>query len=312
MKLRKLVGGVVGAIGAAAAGNAMLAATIDDLEPPLPGIQYTYRWRGMDVAYTESGDPSAPDVVLLHGISATSSSNEFAAIFEALAEKYHVIAPDLPGFGCSDRPALSYTAEHYIDFIADFVADVAEEPIGVTSSLAGAYAGAAQQRTGAFRKLVMVCPTATSMPGRRPLVRSVFRLPVVGQTLFNFLVSKPSIRYFNADHGYADMAAFDADRLGYQWRTSHQPGARFAPASFISGYLDPELNLGETLSDLDIPVTLVWGRDADITPLSVGEQLAEESDARLVVFDRSRLLPHDEHPEQFLDLLDEELPRAEH
>ncbi|MDY6817973.1 MAG: alpha/beta hydrolase [Halobacteriales archaeon] len=312
MKLRKLVGGAIGTAGLAAAGNALLSTLADDLEPPLPGIQYTYRWRGMDIAYTEAGDPTAPDVVLLHGISAASSSNEFVAIFEELSRDYHVIAPDLPGFGCSDRPALTYTADHYIDFIMDFVTEIADDPIGVTSSLSGAYAAAAQTRTDAFEKLVMVCPTATSMPGRRPLVRSLFRLPVVGQTLFNVLVSKPSIRYFNADHGYADMAAYDPERLEYQWQTSHQPGARFAPASFISGYLDPDLNLETTLRELDVPVTLVWGRDADITPLSVGEELAEASDGRLVVFDRSRLLPHDEHPEQFLDLLDEELVRPEH
>jgi pimeloyl-ACP methyl ester carboxylesterase len=50
-------------------------------------------------------------------------------------------------------------------------------------------------------------------------------------------------------------------------------------------------------------VTLVWGRDADIVPLEKGRELAEAADARLVVFDDALLLPHYEHPGEFVDLV---------
>jgi hypothetical protein len=48
-------------------------------------------------------------------------------------------------------------------------------------------------------------------------------------------------------------------------------------------------------------VTIVWGREAEITPLSRGRTLAESADARLVVFDDAKLLPHVEFPAAFLD-----------
>ncbi len=57
---------------------------------------------GVDVFYREAGPADAPAVVLLHGFP--SSSNMFRNLIPALADRYHVIAPDYPGFGHSDAP----------------------------------------------------------------------------------------------------------------------------------------------------------------------------------------------------------------
>jgi pimeloyl-ACP methyl ester carboxylesterase len=103
------------------------------------------------------------------------------------------------------------------------------------------------------------------------------------------------------------MATVTEDWLDYEWQTAHQPNARFAPASFISGYLNADIDLAEALSELAIPTTILWGRDAEITPLSQGRELAAEADVPLVVFDDSKLLPHVEFPEEFVALVDEQL-----
>ncbi|MFB6073681.1 MAG: alpha/beta fold hydrolase [Haloarculaceae archaeon] len=304
MKLRNLLAGSVAAAGATALANRVLAARASGFDHFLDAEWGTYRWRGFDVAYAEAGDPDDPDLVFLHGVNAAASSHEYHAVFEELAEEYHVIAPDLPGFGHSDRPPLLYSASLLTRFVTDFLADTVEDPTVIASSLTAAYAAAAAGEVP-VAELFFLCPTDTTMGGggRRPLVRSLFRSPLVGQGLFNLLVSKPGLRYFHEDHGYADMRNLTDEVLDYEWTTSHQPGARFAPASFVSGYLDPEEDLESLLADLDVPVTFVWGRDADITPVSVGRDLAEAVDARLVVIDDSRLLPHVEHPEAFADVV---------
>ena len=54
-------------------------------------------------------------------------------------------------------------------------------------------------------------------------------------------------------------------------------------------------------------MTLVWGREAEVIPLEDGRELADAADAKLVVFDYSRLIPHAEHPQKFVEFLDEEL-----
>lgn len=312
MRLRTILGAAVLGVGAVAVGNSTLRRRAGDLEPALPGRQRTYRWRGMDIAYTELGESDNPDVVLFHGINAAGTSHEFEPIVEGLSRRYHVLAPDLPGFGRSDRPPIEYDAGLYTDFVGDFADDTADDPACIASSLTASYAALAHQQRGCFSRLVLICPTTTTMSPRRPRLRTLLRAPLVGTGLFNLMTSERAIRHFSADHGYYDPDAITPETVAYRWQTSHQTGARFAPASFFAGYLDPDAELEAVLAAIEVPVTLVWGREAEVTPLSDGQRLAETADVRLVVFDNALLLPHVEHAEQFLDLLERELSRAEH
>ena len=309
MKLRNLLGVAAGTAGLTAVANRLLTARAGEYEPLLSGTQRTYRWRGFDVAYTEAGDPSDPDLVLFHGINAAASSHEFHAVFEELAEEYHVLAPDLPGFGHSDRPPLLYSSSLLTTFVTDFLADNTEDATVVASSLTASYATLAAKEVDVDR-LILIAPTATSMGGQRTWLRSLLRSPILGQGIYNLIVSKPSLRYFHDDHGYYDMDNLASEIVDYEWQSGHQPGARFAPASFVSGFLDSDVDLGAELASLDVPVTLVWGRDADITPLSDGRDLADRADARLVVFDDALLVPHAEHPGQFVDVVRGEYEEA--
>ncbi len=302
MKLTRLLAGAAGLVGGTALSNRLLEADETTFEPFLDGNQGSYRWRGFDIAYTELGDPENEDLLLLHGMSAAASNHEFFAVAEQLGEEYHVIAPEFPGYGHSDRPPLLYSASLYNSFVEDLIADLTDEPTVVASSLTSSYAASAARHADVSR-LVLVCPTDSSMGGRRVWLRALLRSPVLGTGLFNLLVSKRSIRHFNADHGVYDMATLPEEVLEYEWETSHQPGARFAPASFVSGFLNPEESLETLLSEVDVPVEFVWGRNAAVSPLAAGRTLAERVDAGLIVVDQAKLLPHVEHPEKFVDIV---------
>jgi pimeloyl-ACP methyl ester carboxylesterase len=74
---------------------------------------------GHRLFYREAGDPNAPAVVLLHGFP--TSSHMFRNLVPALADRYHVIAPDHLGFGLSDAPAIGefdYTFDALTDLTA--------------------------------------------------------------------------------------------------------------------------------------------------------------------------------------------------
>ncbi|WP_266076091.1 alpha/beta fold hydrolase [Haladaptatus caseinilyticus] len=310
MKLRRLATVTASGLGLTALINKTLTERAEPLDPPLDGHQGTYRWRGFDVAYTEAGDPDDPDVLLLHGLHAAATNKEFDGIFQQLATKYHVIAPDLPGFGRSSRPPVDYSASLYTSFVTDFAEDMTDDAICLASSLSGSYATLVQNETGAFSRLELICPTADTGP-RRGWLRALLRSPLLGTGLFNALASKRSIRRFNERDGYFSEASYTEKDVEFEWQTSHQPGARFAPASFVSGHLNPDIDLGDELAQVTVPVTLVWGRNAKVTPLEDGQALADEGDTRLVVFDEARLLPHVEHPGPFLDVLFDELAPLE-
>jgi pimeloyl-ACP methyl ester carboxylesterase len=76
---------------------------------------------GHTIFYREAGSKSAPTILLLHGFP--TSSHMFRNLIPALADSYHVVAPDLPGFGFSDAPPrmqFGYTFEHLAQAIDRF------------------------------------------------------------------------------------------------------------------------------------------------------------------------------------------------
>jgi len=78
---------------------------------------------GLNIAYREAGNPANPKLVLLHGFP--SSSHQYRDLVRALADRFHVIAPDYPGFGLSDTPdpaTFAYTFDRIADIIGRFLA----------------------------------------------------------------------------------------------------------------------------------------------------------------------------------------------
>jgi pimeloyl-ACP methyl ester carboxylesterase len=77
---------------------------------------------GIEIFYREAGNPKSPTVLLLHGFP--TSSHMFRDLIPLLADRYHLIAPDYPGFGYSARPTVNeveYTFDRLADVMEGFV-----------------------------------------------------------------------------------------------------------------------------------------------------------------------------------------------
>jgi pimeloyl-ACP methyl ester carboxylesterase len=91
---------------------------------------YDVRYRtanvdGVKIFYREAGDSKAPALLLLHGFP--TSSHMFRDLIPLLSDRYHVVAPDLPGFGFSDSPDRSqfkYTFAHLTEVIDRFTGEI--------------------------------------------------------------------------------------------------------------------------------------------------------------------------------------------
>ncbi len=69
------------------------------------GVTYrTVKIEDVDIFYREAGDPSRPTILLLHGFP--TSSHMFRELIPALADQYHLVAPDYPGYGFSSMPSV--------------------------------------------------------------------------------------------------------------------------------------------------------------------------------------------------------------
>ena len=85
----------------------------------------TRQVEGINIFYREAGDPSQPAILLLHGFP--TSSHMFRNLIPKLAGQFHVVAPDLPGFGFSDAPdhkSFVYTFARLAEVIGKFIEQI--------------------------------------------------------------------------------------------------------------------------------------------------------------------------------------------
>lgn len=82
----------------------------------------TVKVSGVEIFYRKAGDPRHPTLLLLHGFP--TSSHMFRDLIPLLADQFHLVAPDYPGFGYSARPGVAefdYTFDHLADVMEGFV-----------------------------------------------------------------------------------------------------------------------------------------------------------------------------------------------
>ncbi|WP_238084381.1 alpha/beta fold hydrolase [Pseudescherichia vulneris] len=103
-----------------------------DNTPATPAAQVHYRYKqtgNVNVFYREAGDPASPVLLMLHGFA--GSSFMFRDLISQLADRYHLIAPDLPAFGFTEAPARGEYA-YTFDQLAETI-DLFTEELGLDS-----------------------------------------------------------------------------------------------------------------------------------------------------------------------------------
>jgi pimeloyl-ACP methyl ester carboxylesterase len=100
-------------------GTASAAPAANGQRAKYPTWYRTIAIDGLSIFYREAGPKDGPTILLLHGLP--SSSRMFEPLFDRLADRYHLVAPDYPGFGHSDWPnptQFAYTFDHYAEILA--------------------------------------------------------------------------------------------------------------------------------------------------------------------------------------------------
>ncbi len=270
-----------------AGGATRLAAAAPSLPPAVGGERRLVDGRAGPLSYYVAGD--GPALLLIHSINATASAFEVRPIFEDLKRDRRVYAPDLPGFGFSDRANRRYDPALYTAAIEDMVELIRVETGGagpldaLALSLSSEFlARAASREPRAFRRLVLVTPTGfdrrsagrRGRPGDTREMRWLYNLfegPPWRQGLFDLLVSRRSIRYFLVRTFGSD--AVPDELVDYAWRSAHQPGARHAPFAFVSGALF-SADIRDVYEQLAMPIWVPHGTRGDFKDFS-GNDWAE-------------------------------------
>ncbi|MBV9957562.1 MAG: alpha/beta fold hydrolase [Acidobacteria bacterium] len=273
----------------------------------LGGETALYEWGEGNLIYKTAGsESSGAPLIFVHGIGAGISNFMWRKNFDALAVDFRVYAPDLLGFGLSDKPSnVSYSADLYVALIADFIREVSGAPAHlVAASLGAAYAvRVADEYPELVKSLLLVSPTgADNLRARPGMTGAAFyglmNSPVLGTSFYNVVASERSIRDYAREQLFYDRRRVTDRLVAHHYATSHLPGAQYAIAAFLSGYLNTDIR--EAFARLEQPVTLVWGKQDTANPIEqAAELLRLNPRAGLELFDRCRLTPPEEDPERF-------------
>ena len=277
----------------------------------LGGQARFFNWKYGRVFYKTSGpENSGPPLVFVHGIGAGSSSFMWRKNYDVLAQDFSVYALDLLGFGFSEKPASApYSAELYVELITDFIREVSGFPADViASSLGAAYAvRVAHEHPELIRSLVLNAPAGGDSFRTRPGMAGaafygLLQSPVLGTSFHNVMASERSIRDYARRHLFYDHRRITDRLVAHLYATSHQAGAQHAIAAFVAGYLNTDMR--SSFARLDQPSILVWGKQDLTTPVENAMALLRLNPrTRVEVFDYCRMMPEQEHPERFNQLV---------
>lgn len=261
------------------------------------------------MAWYEAGETGARPLVLLHSVNAAPSAIEMKPLFQHYRATRHVLAPELPGFGASDRPDLDYSPDFYADALCEWLTAMTDDAVDMVAlSLSAEFAARAAQRApGLFRSLTLISPTGFGQrqppsPGANSRVDRLVGNGVIGPALYRLLTSRISIRYF-LDLSFVGRAP--AEMVDYAYATSHQPGARFAPFAFLTFRLFTPDALNQLYAPLQLPVTVLFDTDPNISFEQLDGLVDDRTNWTAHRISPSRGLPHFDQTDRVISVLDE-------
>ena len=251
--------------------------------------------RGVRLRFLEAG--TGPNLILVHGYLASHTT--WQAVVAPLAKEFHVVAPDLPGFGDSEKPPpgrYAYTLSAFAESLVDLIATLEVNRAAIVGQRMGAFVAltVAERYPDLVEKLVLVSPDLYS---RRPSVwERAADAPVVGGVLFKQLAGRRLfVRYFNP----LVPPAFPVSAHMLDWIEAFSaPAAREAAHATMRSIWDTRPMLAR-LSRASVPALVCGGGRDDPTRLSHVRRLARElPSGRLELFDTAST-PEEERPEEF-------------
>src|SRR5216683_6505320 len=291
--------------------------TPQPLESILPGDTRIYRWKQGHIFYKVLGTTDAPPLVLLHAPGVGASSYEMRKIMQPLAQHYRVYAPDLLGFGLSDRPRKDYSAETYINLCRDFLMDVVRKPATILASrISCTYAVATAATSPELcTGLVLISPVTLEGEQEKAALQEDARLPTLMRNngrfvaiarselleaapvkwlLYPMLSTHFALRYLLARQ-HAQLSDADID---YYYATMHQFGAQHASMALLAGKLERDVT--QQVEAVHQPTLVMWGAGALTNAGNISSERNVSwttAHTRLALIPDAGLAIHEEHPE---------------
>lgn len=260
---------------------------------------------GMRIHFQEFGDRKNPTLLLVHGY--TASTYSWHQVTLALAERgFHVVVPDLVGFGFSSKPKwFDYTITAQARMIARFL-----NRIGVGRAIvAGCSYGGAVAATLALdypefvEKLILVDAVINDDVKKMAIAR-LAQLPGIGEVATAFLVDS---KFFSRSRMHETLA-----KSNHHLITDERIASAMRPLNAADGHNSVlttlrNWNANRIEKDANLinhQTLIIWGEEDTVIPIKNGEKLHQLIlNSRMVVFRNCGHVPQEEYPEGFVQVV---------
>jgi pimeloyl-ACP methyl ester carboxylesterase len=312
MNKRNLALGIGGAIGAAVVVKMLTRAKTVDWEKVSDRVFHSENSQfaevdGMTIHFQEFGDSSDPTVLLIHGY--TASTFVWHRVAPKLAEQgFHIIAPDLVGFGYSEKPAwFDYSIASQARMIVRLMNILG---IGRATVVGSSYGGAvastvALDYSERVEKLVLVDAVCNDDILDHPLLK-LAAMPGVGEIFTSFFLDSKAFHKMRMKNTLApaNHHLITKDRV----ESVHRPlAARDAHHAVLATSRSWDAcRIQDDAQYINQPTLIIWGDQDKVIPIENGERLFNSIlNSRFVVFKDCGHVPPEENPELFIDLVSE-------
>ena len=268
-----------------------------------------YEWRFGKIRYTQKG--SGTPLLLLHDLTAGSSSYEFCKIIDELAEKHEVYAVDLLGYGLSDKPNITYTSYLYVQSIIDFIKNVIGKKTDIlaTGDSSSIAVMCAHNDGEVIDRIVLINPQSINQLNRIPskrtkLLKLLIDTPVLGTFVYNMLTTKEAFRKLFAEKYFYNSGMISEGILEAYREASHQPdcNAKYTFASSMGRYMNT--NVVHALKQIDHSIYVIYGTEKIDNQTTIDTYLSYNQSIEAFPISYTRQYPHLERSKAVLDQLE--------
>jgi pimeloyl-ACP methyl ester carboxylesterase len=265
-------------------------------------IQRDVKANGVRLRVAERG--SGPSLLLLHGLFMDHTT--WDRVGDLLAETHRVVAPDLPGFGQSEKPPESrfpYGISAFTDAVVDLYAGL---ELGRTILIGHALGGAvaitlAARHPELISRLVLVDPLC--YPVRTDLANRVALAPLVGGFAFKQLWGKAAFKAYFKESYLSRDTRIPSARLDHYYELFNTPAARASALATLRATRDTRSVVAYT-ARITTPTLVLWGRDDTLYPAALGHRMAREiKDAGFQLLPTGHV-PHEEQPAEVASVIE--------
>lgn len=236
------------------------------------------------VRYVDVGQ--GPAVVLIHGFA--SNLENWTPVIPVLAKSHRVLALDLKGFGWTDRPEGDYSPHAQAQLVSALMKERGIESAVIVAHSWGSSVALDLALTEPEKVTRLALYDAWVYEEQLPSFFHLSRAAGVGELLFGlFYDQRPDERMANA---FFDPMFVTEAQVEEVEKALQRPGTRAAALAAARG--QRYANIQADYKRIDVPTLLLWGRDDTVTPVAVGERLANDlPHARLIVYPRCGHFP---------------------